>query len=131
MVYLSLYNLFFYSRESIIPLPSVKIRVVQKPVTKYVLVLESSSSMNKKELWKWVSKAAHKFIRNDLPDQSKIAVVTFSNDSSIEHSLGKDKKCTYMELHLLFNLIEFLAICFENLHLINTKYVQFRKSNQF
>ena len=87
--------IFFFSRDSIIPLPSVKIRVVQKPVTKYVLVLESSSSMNKKELWKWVSKAAHKFIRNDLPDQSKIAVVTFSNDSSIEHSLGKDKQNDY------------------------------------
>ena len=70
-------------------IPNVDVRLVKQPSTKYVLVLESSSSMNKKELWKWVSKAAHKFIRNDLPDGSKIAVVTFSNDSSIEHSLGK------------------------------------------
>ena len=44
--------------------------------------------MSKLELWKWVSKAVHKFIRNDLPAQSKVAVVTFSNDSSIEHNLG-------------------------------------------
>ena len=64
------------------------VRVVKQPKPKYVLVLESSSSMSKLELWKWVSKAVHKFIRNDLPSKSKVAVVTFSNDSSIEHNLG-------------------------------------------
>ena len=79
--------LFFYFQDSF-SLPDVAVRVVKQPKPKYVLVLESSSSMSKLELWKWVSKAVHKFIRNDLPSKSKVAVVTFSNDSSIEHNLG-------------------------------------------
>ena len=68
--------------------PNVTLRVVREPVTKYVLVLESSSSMIKQDLWKWISKAAQKFIRNDLPNETKMAIVTFSNDSVIQHSLA-------------------------------------------
>ena len=56
---------------------NVTLKVVKEPVTKYVLVLESSSSMIKQDLWKWISKAAQKFIRNDLPDNTKMAIVTF------------------------------------------------------
>ena len=54
--------------------PNVTLRVVKEPVTKYVLVLESSSSMIRQDLWKWISKAAQKFIRNDLPDETKMAI---------------------------------------------------------
>ena len=67
---------------------NVTMRVVREPVTKYVLVLESSSSMIKQDLWKWISKAAQKFIRNDLPDKTQMAIVTFSNESVIQHSLA-------------------------------------------
>ena len=67
---------------------NVTLRAVREPVTKYVLVLESSSSMIKQDLWKWISKAAQKFIRNDLPDETKMAIVTFSNESVIQHSLA-------------------------------------------
>ena len=85
------------------------VRVVKQPKPKYVLVLESSSSMSKLELWKWVSKAVHKFIRNDLPSKSKVAVVTFSNDSSIEHNLGMYIimiliKSTYIEYRFMYIL---------------------------
>ena len=67
---------------------NVTIQVVKEPTTKYVLVLESSSSMIKQDLWKWISKAAQKFIRNDLPTNTKMAIVTFSNDSIIRHNLA-------------------------------------------
>lgn len=68
--------------------PNVTIRAVKQPKVKYVLVIESSSSMIKQDLWKWISKAAQKFIRNDLPTNSRLAIVTFSNDSSIQHNLA-------------------------------------------
>ena len=81
------------------------VRVVKQPKPKYVLVLESSSSMSKLDLWKWVSKAVHKFIRNDLPEQSKVAVVTFSNDSSIEHNLGMYNIFLYLCIYLVMDWV--------------------------
>ena len=71
------------------PLNPVSVRVVRQPRSKYVLVIESSSSMNRYGLWKWISKAAQKFIRYDLPSSSRIAIVTFSNDSVVRHSLAE------------------------------------------
>ncbi len=70
------------------PFSNITINVVKEPVTKYVLLLESSSTMIKQDLWKWISKAAQKFIRNDLPLNTKLAIVTFSNDSIIQHNLA-------------------------------------------
>ena len=63
------------------------IKVVHQPAPKYILVLESSSSMGLHGLWKWVSKAATKFIRYDVPDSTRMAIVTFSNDSRVVHAL--------------------------------------------
>ena len=37
--------------------------------------------------WKWINKAAQKFIRYDLPINSNLAIVTFSNNSKVEHSM--------------------------------------------
>lgn len=71
-----------------IDLPNVNVKVVKEVPTKYVLVIESSSSMLKKDLWKWVSKAAQKFIRLDLQTNVKVAVVTFSDEAKIQHSLA-------------------------------------------
>ncbi len=51
--------------------PNVNLRAVREPKVKYVLLMESSSSMIKQNLWKWVSKAAQKFIRHDLKDHTK------------------------------------------------------------
>lgn len=68
--------------------PEVNVRVVKEPKPKYVLILESSSSMIKRNLWKWVSKAAQKFIRHDLADNSRLAIVTFSNDSVVQHPMA-------------------------------------------
>lgn len=39
------------------------------------------------DLWKWVSKAARKFIVYDLPSRAKMALVTFSNDSAVAQSM--------------------------------------------
>lgn len=66
----------------------VTMRVVKEPTTKYVLVMESSQSMIKQDLWKWISKAAQKFIKIDLPLNTKMAIVTFSNESITQHNLG-------------------------------------------
>jgi hypothetical protein len=68
--------------------------VVRQPKIKYILVMESSSSMSRNELWKWVSKAARKLIRYDLSDQSQMALVTFSNESTVAQAmtvLGDDR----------------------------------------
>lgn len=75
--------------RALIPPRVVSVRVVRRPYPKYVLVMESSSSMNKFGLWKWISKAAQKFIRYDLPSSSQIAIVTFSNVSVVRHSLAE------------------------------------------
>ena len=37
--------------------------------------------------WKWINKAAQKFIRYDLPVNSNLAIVTFSNESKVEHNM--------------------------------------------
>ena len=75
--------------RALIPRSVVSVRVVRKPYPKYVLVMESSSSMNRYGLWKWISKAAQKFIRYDLPSSSQIAIVTFSNESVVRHNLAE------------------------------------------
>ncbi len=61
--------------------------VVRDPVQQYVLVMETSASMDAQNQWKWVNKAAQKFIRYDLPVNSNLAIVTFSNDSKVEHNM--------------------------------------------
>ena len=69
------------------PPKAVDVRVVRRPRTKWVLVLESSSSMMHDNLWKWLSKAAHKFIRYDLAADSRLGLVTFDNASSVLYGL--------------------------------------------
>ena len=65
-----------------------EIRIAQAPVTKYILALETSSAMADTEHWGWVTKAAHKFIREDLPVNSHLAVMTFSDQRvKVEHGL--------------------------------------------
>lgn len=58
--------------------------VVRQPEQQYVLVIETSAnSMDNHGQWKWVNKAAQKFIRYDLPINSNLAIVTFSNNSKV------------------------------------------------
>jgi hypothetical protein len=66
-----------------------EITVVRDPTEKYVLVLETSSSMDDYGQWKWINKAAQKFIRYDLPLNSHMAIVTFSNSSKVEHPMAQ------------------------------------------
>jgi hypothetical protein len=44
--------------------------------------------MIEQNLWKWVHKSAQKFIRYDLVDNSRLAIVTFSDNSQVQHGLS-------------------------------------------
>ena len=66
-----------------------EITVVRDPTEKYVIILETSASMDDHGQWKWINKAAQKFIRYDLPLNSHMAIVTFSNTSRVEHPMAQ------------------------------------------
>ena len=63
--------------------------VVRNPLPQYVLVVEKSADLDSNGQWKWINKAAQKFIRYDLPSNAKLAIVTFSNTSKVEHPMTK------------------------------------------
>ena len=64
-----------------------QVEIVREPMQQYVLVMETSASMDRLGQWKWINKAAQKFIRYDLPVNSNLAIVTFSNTSKVEHPM--------------------------------------------
>ncbi len=64
-----------------------QVEIVREPMQQYVLVMETSASMDDHGQWKWINKAAQKFIRYDLPVNSNLAIVTFSNTSKVEHPM--------------------------------------------
>ena len=64
-----------------------EIKIVREPEPQYVLVIETSSSLDDYGQWKWINKATQKFIRYDLPLNSNLAIVTFSNTSSVRHPM--------------------------------------------
>ena len=64
-----------------------EISVVRQPETQYVLLIETSSLMDTDLKWKWMNKAAQKFIRYDLPVNSNLAIVTFSDTAKVEHNM--------------------------------------------
>ena len=68
---------------------SLSLRLVQETIEpRYVLVLETSGQMAASDHWTWVRKAAHKFIRYDLPVNSYLAVLSVSSTNvSLEHGL--------------------------------------------
>ena len=63
------------------------VQLVREPTPQYVLVMGTTSSMDDNEEWRWINKAAQKFIRYDLPVDSNLAIVTFSNGSEVEHPM--------------------------------------------
>ena len=65
------------------------ITIVREPQPQYVLVVEKSADLDNNGQWKWINKAAQKFIRYDLPPNAKLAIVTFSNTSKVEHPMTK------------------------------------------
>ena len=62
-----------------------EIRIVRGPPTKFVLAIDTSATMN--DHWRWIVKAAHKFIRYDMPVNSNLAILTFNDRAKIEHPL--------------------------------------------
>ena len=64
-----------------------RIDIVREETPTHVLVLEISASMAENDDWKFISKAAHKLIRYDLPDSARLGVVSFSNESKLEAPL--------------------------------------------
>lgn len=61
--------------------------LVRDPEPRYVIVLETTTSLDAHGQWKWINKAAQKFIRYDLPANSNLAIVTFGNASRVQHSM--------------------------------------------
>ena len=68
---------------------SLSLRLVTENVDpNYVLVLETSCQMADTDHWTWVRKAAHKFIRQDLPVNSHLAILSVSaSNVSVEHGM--------------------------------------------
>ena len=64
-----------------------RIDFVQSPAPTHVLVLETTASMADNDDWKFINKAAHKLIKYDLPDSTRLGVVSFSNKSKLEAPL--------------------------------------------
>ena len=65
------------------------IQFVKEQPPKYILLLETSSSMADNDDWKFINKAVQKLIRYDLPDSALLAVITFSNQSKLEVPLTR------------------------------------------
>ena len=65
------------------------ITFVREPEPQYVLVMETSTALDAHGQWKWINKAAQKFIRYDLPLNSNVAIVTFNNDSVVKHPMAE------------------------------------------
>ena len=64
-----------------------RIDVVTEPSPSIVLVMEITPSMTDNDDWKYINKAAHKLIKYDLPDDTRLAVVSFTNESRVEAPL--------------------------------------------
>ena len=75
----------FYPFQIIINYPKVHV-FWGKSVMKYCFLKRQSFLLHPGQ-WKWINKAAQKFIRYDLPVNSNLAIVTFSNNSKVEHSM--------------------------------------------
>ena len=52
--------------------------VVREPSPTLVLAIETSGLMAEDQNWRWIHKAAHRLLRYQLPDNSNIALITFS-----------------------------------------------------
>ena len=68
------------------PPAETELAVVRRPLPKYVLLIETSAAMAR--VWKHVRKAAQNLIRYELPDNTNLAIVTFANESRVEHQLS-------------------------------------------
>ena len=66
-----------------------RIDVVTAPPPTHVLVMEITPSMTDNDDWKYINKAAHKLIKYDLPDDTRLAVVSFTNESQVEAPLTR------------------------------------------
>lgn len=66
-----------------------RVDFVREAAPSHVLVLEVSASMEENDDWKFINKAAHKLIRYDLPQSTRLGVVTFSNESRLEAGLTR------------------------------------------
>ena len=63
---------------------------VQEMSPRYVLLVETSSSMSENDDWRWINKALQKLIRYDLSD-AEIGLVTYTDVSDVEYNMTKLK----------------------------------------
>jgi len=77
---------FKTSRTGKVELGETKYNIIRQPPPQYVVVLETSASMA--GVWKWVRKALQNLIRFELPDNSRVAIVTFNKEARVEQNLS-------------------------------------------
>ena len=61
---------------------SPRIEIVREPQPKYLLILETSASMPTKH-WRWIEKAANKFMRIDVPGNTFVSILTYAGTGQI------------------------------------------------
>ena len=62
-----------------------RIDIVRQPLTRYVLLIETSTAMAAG--WKWTRKAVQSWVRYQLPAHSTVAIITFSSGAEVESEL--------------------------------------------
>ena len=61
--------------------------IIRQPTPEYVILLETSYDM--KNIWKWVRKGLQNLIRFELPENSRVAIVTFNKEVHVEQTLTR------------------------------------------
>ena len=67
--------------------PLTKISFVHAAQTPIILAVETSTDMVTGDRWKWLSKALRKLILYDLSSEERVALLTFSNTSAVQHGM--------------------------------------------
>ena len=68
-----------------------QLKIVRQPSPKYVLIFQTST-LNNIEHWRWIEKAANKFIRFDVPGNTFMSILTYAGAGqtgtvTVEHPL--------------------------------------------
>ena len=69
------------------PFANPEFDIIRQPVPEYVILLETSANM--KQIWKWVRKGLQNLIRFELPENSRVAIVTFNKEVKVEQTMTR------------------------------------------
>ncbi len=82
-------NIIIANKARAAPDLNPTVNVVREPTPYYVLILETSSSSDQGGQWRWVARAAQTLVRDQLPVDARVAVVTFSSTAKVERALAR------------------------------------------